>query len=151
MTPDRVTPPIAGCASWSGREVDDEQCATPPEGWYCTRADGHDGPCAAYPKDDVTRPDVWFSSVLSWKSKHDAAVQRSVLMEAERDEARAAFVERGHAIQEIQRQRDARIDLDDPQVRERIGNLLYRDTGLNATICEATADAIIVALKAGTE
>ena len=24
-------------------------CARPPAGWYCTRAPGHDGPCAALP------------------------------------------------------------------------------------------------------
>ena len=23
-------------------------CDVPPEGWYCTREKGHDGPCAAY-------------------------------------------------------------------------------------------------------
>lgn len=25
-----------------------ESCDVPPEGWYCTRAKGHDGPCAAH-------------------------------------------------------------------------------------------------------
>lgn len=25
------------------------KCALPPAGWYCTRAPGHDGPCAAHP------------------------------------------------------------------------------------------------------
>lgn len=29
-----------------------DQCDRPPEGWRCTRAKGHDGPCAAVP---VTR------------------------------------------------------------------------------------------------
>jgi hypothetical protein len=24
-------------------------CTLPPPGWYCTRARGHDGPCAAHP------------------------------------------------------------------------------------------------------
>ncbi len=24
-------------------------CAIPPRGWYCSRAVGHSGPCAAYP------------------------------------------------------------------------------------------------------
>ncbi len=24
-------------------------CQIPPPGWYCTRAEGHDGPCAALP------------------------------------------------------------------------------------------------------
>jgi len=26
-----------------------ESCDVPPEGWYCTRPKGHDGPCAAHP------------------------------------------------------------------------------------------------------
>jgi hypothetical protein len=25
-----------------------EDCKLPPQGWYCTRQAGHDGPCAAY-------------------------------------------------------------------------------------------------------
>ena len=25
------------------------RCTNPPEGWECTRAAGHEGPCAAYP------------------------------------------------------------------------------------------------------
>lgn len=25
------------------------KCTVPPEGWYCTRTAGHDGPCAALP------------------------------------------------------------------------------------------------------
>ena len=25
-------------------------CKQPPEGWYCTRGHGHEGPCAAHPK-----------------------------------------------------------------------------------------------------
>lgn len=27
-----------------------EQCTIPPEGWTCTRGQGHEGPCAALPK-----------------------------------------------------------------------------------------------------
>lgn len=26
-----------------------ESCLVAPDGWYCTRQKGHDGPCAAYP------------------------------------------------------------------------------------------------------
>jgi len=26
-------------------------CDVPPEGWYCTRDKGHEGPCAALPKE----------------------------------------------------------------------------------------------------
>jgi len=29
-----------------------DKCNVPPEGWYCTRAPGHDGPCAALPTED---------------------------------------------------------------------------------------------------
>lgn len=29
------------------REPPDLGCTLPPEGWYCSRAPGHDGPCAA--------------------------------------------------------------------------------------------------------
>lgn len=25
-----------------------KECQIPPDGWYCTRGHGHDGPCAAY-------------------------------------------------------------------------------------------------------
>lgn len=28
----------------------DQGCEHPPPGWYCSRAPGHEGPCAAYPK-----------------------------------------------------------------------------------------------------
>lgn len=28
---------------------DDDPCTVPPEGWFCTRPAGHDGPCAAVP------------------------------------------------------------------------------------------------------
>lgn len=34
-------------------EANSEQnvsCDLPPEGWYCTREKGHEGPCAAYPE-----------------------------------------------------------------------------------------------------
>lgn len=30
-----------------------EPCTVPPEGWYCTRTAGHEGPCAAIPSDDA--------------------------------------------------------------------------------------------------
>lgn len=26
-----------------------DKCSVPPEGWYCTRSPGHEGPCAALP------------------------------------------------------------------------------------------------------
>jgi hypothetical protein len=31
----------------------DEVCTVPPEGWYCTRQKGHEGPCAAHPKQET--------------------------------------------------------------------------------------------------
>lgn len=30
------------------------RCEVPPEGWYCTRRPGHDGPCAALPTEQPT-------------------------------------------------------------------------------------------------
>ena len=30
-------------------EAPQATCTVPPEGWHCTRAPGHDGPCAAWP------------------------------------------------------------------------------------------------------
>jgi hypothetical protein len=30
-------------------------CTVPPAGWYCTRAAGHDGPCAALPQAETVR------------------------------------------------------------------------------------------------
>lgn len=30
-------------------------CTVPPAGWYCTRAPGHDGPCAAHPSANVAQ------------------------------------------------------------------------------------------------
>lgn len=30
-----------------------DTCTIPPEGWACTRAGGHDGPCAAVPASDA--------------------------------------------------------------------------------------------------
>ena len=30
-------------------------CSVPPEGWYCTRPAGHDGPCAAHPNKDYNQ------------------------------------------------------------------------------------------------
>jgi hypothetical protein len=32
-------------------------CDVPPVGWYCTRAPGHDGPCAAHPAGPVPAGD----------------------------------------------------------------------------------------------
>lgn len=37
-------------------------CAIPPEGWYCTRAPGHEGPCAAHATltiDTESAPGAW--------------------------------------------------------------------------------------------
>jgi len=39
---------FAGRAQPDG-EASQAGCTVPPEGWYCTRAPGHDGPCAAWP------------------------------------------------------------------------------------------------------
>ena len=33
-------------------------CQVPPEGWFCTRESGHEGPCAAWPEERFTRIEV---------------------------------------------------------------------------------------------
>ena len=33
----------------------ESRCSKPPEGWYCTRQEGHDGPCAALPTQEQTK------------------------------------------------------------------------------------------------
>lgn len=45
-TPQFETRPAS---SWSGRvsSGDDLGCSLPPPGWWCSRAAGHEGPCAA--------------------------------------------------------------------------------------------------------
>lgn len=34
-------------------ENPDNLCEVPPTGWFCTRENGHDGPCAAWPITEV--------------------------------------------------------------------------------------------------
>lgn len=38
------------------------RCTIPPAGWACTRAGGHDGPCAAIPTGE--HPSGWASPTL---------------------------------------------------------------------------------------
>lgn len=38
--------------------VPDFRCQVPPRGWWCSRGDGHDGPCAARPK--------WWAHPIQW-------------------------------------------------------------------------------------
>jgi hypothetical protein len=33
-------------------------CKTPPDGWFCTRGEGHEGPCAAHVAVEVTVVDI---------------------------------------------------------------------------------------------
>lgn len=46
-------------------------CKTPPEGWYCTRECGHDGPCAAYPDgfDDTNLEDYFLTGLGTFDTK----------------------------------------------------------------------------------
>lgn len=37
----------------------EQRCNVPPEGWYCTREPGHDGPCAAKPTSG--KLEEWFA------------------------------------------------------------------------------------------
>lgn len=34
---------------WVNDTIDDMPCLLPPEGWFCSRQGGHEGPCAARP------------------------------------------------------------------------------------------------------
>ncbi len=53
QTLERVIRAREGCAPrypWHPTEDDYRPCMLPPAGWTCSRAAGHDGPCAARPK-----------------------------------------------------------------------------------------------------
>lgn len=67
----------------------DTVCWKPPQGWYCTRLEGHDGPCAAVPdprvsKDEHVKCETYTEykqcfglykeqsqAISDWKRKHD--------------------------------------------------------------------------------
>lgn len=38
---------------WGAQGTDTDKCRIPPEGWWCSRAAGHEGPCAARAIDDI--------------------------------------------------------------------------------------------------
>ena len=44
-----------------------KECDRPPEGWYCTRGYGHEGPCAAEPVVGVSNP----GKTNPFKDDHD--------------------------------------------------------------------------------
>lgn len=39
-----------------GSQPPDLGCQQPPDGWYCSREPGHEGPCAAYPSRWLVAP-----------------------------------------------------------------------------------------------
>ncbi|RIV79535.1 hypothetical protein [Pelagerythrobacter aerophilus] len=62
-----------------------EECAIPPEGWRCTRAPGHEGPCAAIPATDDKLVDLirdWMMSgdhpVSKWERDFAAAIRATL-------------------------------------------------------------------------
>ena len=69
-------------------------CTVPPEGWHCTRAPGHDGPCAAIPdpivgsgrREDGSRVPIRksFADAL-WASAEAEKEKRHADMPTERD------------------------------------------------------------------
>lgn len=55
----------------------DETCTLPPEGWYCTRGAGHDGPCAAHSDlSSSSRPPTMYDlakryvEAVEWNEEH---------------------------------------------------------------------------------
>lgn len=59
-----------------------ERCTTPPPGWWCSRENGHDGPCAARPE----VKDRWWHTLMTF-------VPREAYLRATRalHDARAAY------------------------------------------------------------
>jgi hypothetical protein len=49
------------------------RCDRAPEGWYCTRAAGHDGPCAASPNDEIPSEVIAFLTEYADPADFDAA------------------------------------------------------------------------------
>lgn len=45
------------CARAEMRRRHGDHCLIPPEGWWCSRAKGHEGPCAAHPELSATQPE----------------------------------------------------------------------------------------------
>ena len=48
-------------------------CALPPEGWTCSRGPGHDGPCAARPKEPIIRSVPFLGGHVVFCEKHTYA------------------------------------------------------------------------------
>jgi hypothetical protein len=64
-----------------------DQCSKPPAGWYCTRAAGHDGPCAAYPQNhsvvaeqappkDSGKADCWLLVMKDMEERRVGGIQK---------------------------------------------------------------------------
>lgn len=46
-------------AAWETHKAAAPHCEAPPEGWFCTRDAGHDGPCAARPVSELCPSSPW--------------------------------------------------------------------------------------------
>lgn len=62
-------------------------CALLPAGWLCTRTPGHEGPCAAMPKNDAESPDRLITALMM---RIERLEERCADYRAEREAARDA-------------------------------------------------------------
>lgn len=74
-------------------------CAVPPEGWYCTRKPGHDGPCAAHPDPIVGHKTLKNGSRLPLRRREADALWAAA--EAQAEARRAAMPDEQSAIRQL--------------------------------------------------
>lgn len=69
-----------------------ERCDLPPEGWWCSRGRGHDGPCAARPvADEVEHVEaLWRSAEAQARESDEAVVRLAAEVERLREDKRRA-------------------------------------------------------------
>jgi hypothetical protein len=112
----------------SGRKA---QCDLPPEGWYCTRDKGHEGPCAAYateqqPAQSAEQDELLLAAkeVLANGHQHDVG-------------GGDVFVGTCEAAERLQRAVDARAASTSANVAQ--GAAIQDEQALRARICRALA------------
>lgn len=76
-----------------------KECARAPEGWYCTRAAGHDGPCAAWPDPVVGSKTMSDGSHLPLRQREANELWAEV--EAEKARLKVAMPDEKSAIRQL--------------------------------------------------
>lgn len=51
-------------------------CKKPPAGWWCSRAQNHEGPCAARPSGPLARKPIYFAHRLRGATRHETEGNR---------------------------------------------------------------------------